>query len=47
VLVTLREAQAELGNRNVPIAMLYGRVVERIDVGVQEFQRVLVRLIGR
>ena len=47
VLVTLREAQAELGGRNVPTAMLYGRVVERIDVGVQEFQRVLVRLIGR
>ncbi|MFI5308349.1 MAG: hypothetical protein ACHQ53_13400 [Polyangiales bacterium] len=47
VLVTLREAQAELGDRNVPTAMLYGRVVERIDVDVQEFQRVLTRLIGR
>lgn len=46
VLFTLHEAQRELGDRNVPTAMLYGRVVERIDITVDELQRVLQRLIG-
>jgi hypothetical protein len=30
----------------VPTAMLYGRVVEHIDVSVEEFQSVLIRLVG-
>ncbi len=47
VLLTLQEAQRELGDRNVPTALLYGRVVERVDIGVQELQAVLQRLIGR
>jgi len=47
VLWCLHEAQRELGDRNVPTAMLYGRVVEHVDIGVDELQRVLVRLIGR
>jgi hypothetical protein len=46
VLFTLHEAQRELGGRNVPTAMLYGRVVERVDISVDELQRVLQRLIG-
>jgi len=46
VLVTLAETQKELRGRNVPTAMLYGRVVERIDVPKEEFMRVLQRLIG-
>lgn len=46
VLYTLHEAQRELGDRNVPTAMLYGRVVERVDISVDELQRVLQRLIG-
>jgi hypothetical protein len=46
VLVALREAQAELGNRNVPTAMLYGRVAERFAVSVPEFQRALERMVG-
>jgi hypothetical protein len=44
VLTVLHETQRELGGRNVPTAMLYGRVVERIPVGVDELQRVLQRL---
>jgi hypothetical protein len=47
VLYVLAQTQAELGNRNVPSAMLYGRVVEHIEIGVPEFQAVLQRLIGR
>jgi hypothetical protein len=44
VLVELSRAQEKNGGRNVPTAMLYGRVVEHINVSVPEFQRVLVRL---
>lgn len=44
VLTVLHETQRERGGRNVPTAMLYGRVVERIPVSVDELQRVLQRL---
>lgn len=47
ILVELQRAQAELSGRNVPTAMLYGRVVEHINVSVPEFQRVLTRLMGK
>jgi hypothetical protein len=46
VLFTLYETQKERGDHNVPTAMLYGRVVERIDMSVGELQRILQRLIG-
>jgi hypothetical protein len=46
ILVELSRAQAERKGRNVPTALLYGRVVEHVDVSEQEFQRVLGRLIG-
>ena len=36
----------ELGRGDVPTAMLYGRVVEHVDVSVAEFQRTLARLTG-
>ena len=45
VLFTLHEIQKERGDRNVPTAMLYGRVVERIDMSVDELQRILQRLV--
>ncbi|MEJ7732652.1 MAG: DUF455 family protein [Polyangiaceae bacterium] len=44
MLTVLHETQRELRGRNVPTAMLYGRVAERIPVGVEELQRVLQRL---
>ena len=47
ILFVLRQTEEELGGRNVPTAMLYGRVVEHVNISVDEFQRTLVRLIGR
>ena len=47
ILHVLAEARAEFGERHVPTALLYGRVVEYVDVDKQEFQRVLARLAGR
>lgn len=45
ILWQLREAQRERGGASVPTAMLYGRVLEHVDVGVDEFQAVLRRLL--
>jgi hypothetical protein len=47
ILWQLREAQRETGRESVPTSMLYGRVLEHIDVSLEEFQRVLCRLVGR
>jgi hypothetical protein len=47
VLQVLQEAKAEYGERRVPAALLYGRVVEYVNIGPEEFQRVLARLAGR
>ncbi len=47
VMYCLLQAQAELNNRNVPTILLYGRVVEHIDMGQDEFQDILSRLVGR
>ena len=46
ILLVLGEAERERGGANVPTAMLYGRVVERIDVSEAEFVATLQRLIG-
>lgn len=46
VLVCLHETQKELGGRNVPTAMLYGRVIEQVDMSVGELQSILQRLSG-
>jgi hypothetical protein len=47
ILTELRKAQAEFGERHVPMPLLYGRVVESVDIDVQEFQSILARLAGR
>lgn len=47
ILWQLREAQAERGGGSVPTAMLYGRVVEFVNVSVEEFQATLSRLVGK
>lgn len=44
VLVTLSELQKERRGRNVPTAMLYGRVVDRVDMSVDELVAILQRL---
>jgi len=46
VLHVLRETQEERGGRPVPTAMLYGRVVEHVDMSVDELQTILQRLTG-
>jgi hypothetical protein len=46
ILYVLDEARAEFGERYVPTALLYGRVVEYVDIDHTEFQRVLARLGG-
>jgi hypothetical protein len=46
ILHVLYEAQRERGDAYVPTALLYCRVVERIDVGRDEFQAALERLVG-
>lgn len=47
ILYVLHQTEKELGGRNVPTAMLYGRVVEHVNISVDEFQRTLARLVGR
>lgn len=44
VLVTLRELQRERGDRTVPAAQLYGRVVEKCDMSQAELLAILRRL---
>ncbi len=46
ILVELDRAQRERAGRHVPTALLYGRVLERLDVGVSEFRAALRRLLG-
>lgn len=45
VLYCIRQIQAELDGRNAPTAMLYGRVVEYIDMSEAELQTILRRLM--
>ena len=47
VLQCLYDLQQERGGRNVPTGMLYGTVVEHVDMSVEEMQSILVRLIGQ
>jgi hypothetical protein len=46
VLWMLGKLQQERGGRNVPTTMLYGRVVEHVDMSVDELQAILQRLGG-
>ena len=47
ILVELARLEKERGGGPVPTAMLYGRVVEHIDVAVAEFQQVLAKLVEK
>lgn len=44
ILYVLHKTQAELGGRNVPTIMLYGRVVEYVDLTEAQFHGYLDRL---
>jgi DNA gyrase/topoisomerase IV subunit A len=46
ILYELHKAKADFGDRYVPTATLYGRVVEHVNISVEEFQKTLARLVG-
>ncbi len=46
ILWQLALAQAECPGHGVSTALLYGRVVEHVDVSSEELQRALTRLVG-
>jgi hypothetical protein len=46
VLKCLYNLQQERNGRDVPTGMLYGTVVEYVDMSVEEMQSILIRLIG-
>ena len=46
VLYCLQEAQREFGDRHIPTLLLFGRVCEKIDIGQEEFQCILARLMS-
>ena len=46
ILYCLHQAQKEFGDRNVPTILLYGRVLEVVDISKDEFQLILSRFAG-
>lgn len=46
ILYCLQQSQKEMGGRNVPTIMLYGRVLELVDISEAEFQSILSRFAG-
>ncbi len=46
VLWALDRLQKRRGGRSVPTAMLYGEVIEHVDMSVEELQRILQRMVG-
>lgn len=44
VLYVLNQTQKELNGRYVPTAMLYGRVVEHVNISERELNEILGRL---
>jgi hypothetical protein len=47
VLWVLRGAERERKGRGVRAAMLYGRVLEHVDMSIAEFMHIVERLSGR
>lgn len=47
VLWILSAVQAERGDRNVPLPLLYGRVLEHVDMSAAELQEIVSRLGAR
>jgi hypothetical protein len=46
VLQCLADLQQERGGRKIPTGMLYGTVVEHVDMTMEELQTTLMRLVG-
>jgi hypothetical protein len=47
VVWILRQLQDEEGDRNVPLPVLYGRVLEHVDMSTAELQAIVARLGAR
>lgn len=47
ILYCLDQLQQERGGRNVPTAMLYGRVIEYLDISSEELQAALAAFSDR
>jgi hypothetical protein len=47
VLLVLHETQQERGPKKVPMPMLYGRVLERLDISQEELMAIVQRLAGK
>jgi hypothetical protein len=46
ILHCIDKIQTERGGRNVPTAMLYGRVLEYVEISIDEMQLILQKLTG-
>ena len=46
VLYCIHQLQKQRGGRNAPTVMLYGRVLEHIDMSEDELQAILQQLTG-
>ena len=44
VLYCIEQIQKERGGRDVPTVMLYGRLIEHVNISEQELQAILQRL---
>jgi hypothetical protein len=44
ILFVMHEAKKEFGDRMIPTALIYGRVVELLDMSWEEFQRALIKV---
>lgn len=47
VLWMLSKVQAERDDRNVPLPLLYGRVLDHVDMSIAELQEIVARLGAR
>jgi hypothetical protein len=47
ILHTLHQLEQQRGGRSVPAAMLYGHVVEHVNLRPDESQVILARLVSR
>jgi hypothetical protein len=45
ILYTLYEARKEYGDRHIPVALIWGRVVERLDVSHDAFMKTLRKVV--
>ena len=46
VLYCIDQIQKERGGRNVPTVILYGRVIEHVNISEEELQLILQRLMS-